>query len=100
MQVKNAGSFYRVRQFLFLLLLVGSFLVFTTPAQAAGIVSGTVHNDVNNDGFYTLGTDFAVDGVTVELQPYGGGAPINTTVTSSGELFNLSEFQRMQTIVL
>lgn len=61
-----------------------------SDAQAAGIVSGKVYNDVNNDGYYTMGTDFAVDGITVELQPYGGGAAIATTVTSGGGVFSFT----------
>ena len=72
-----------LKRLLFVAMVVLGMTVGIGAVDAAGIVSGKVYNDTNNDGSYTSLSDFAVSGVTVELQPYNGGAAIKTTTTNA-----------------
>lgn len=89
-EMKMQRSLWNIKTWLFAVMVTIGMVLGMSAAQAAGIVSGKVYNDVNNDGYYTIGTDFTVDGVTVELQPYGGGTAIATTITSGGGVFSFS----------
>ena len=79
-----------LKRLLFVAMVVLGMTVGIGGVDAAGIVSGKVYNDTNNDGSYSLLSDFAVSGVTVELQPYNGGAAIKTTTTNTNGEFEFT----------
>ncbi len=84
MQVKNLGSFSWLKPLFFLLVLMGSFLIAPSQSQAAGIISGTVYNDVNDNLGFNTGIDYAVQGATVELQTNAGVAITTATTNAAG----------------
>ena len=84
MQVKNLGSFSWLKPFFFLLVLMGSFLIAPSQSQAAGVISGTVYNDVNDNLGFNMGIDYAVQGATVELQTNAGVAITTATTDAAG----------------
>ena len=74
-----------LKRLLFVAMVVLGMTVATTSVQAAGIISGTVYNDVNDNLAFNTGIDYTIGaGATVALQTTAGVELATATTNASG----------------
>ena len=86
MNTQRLEPLWVLRRLLFAVVLCFGMMFGLSGAQAAGIISGTVFNDVNNNTTFNTGIDYGVSGVVVALQN-SGGTEITTVTTGAGGTF-------------
>ena len=75
-----------LKRLLFVAMVILGMTVATTSVQAAGVISGTVYNDVNDNLSFNVGTDYTIGaGATVALQTTAGVELATATTNAAGE---------------